>query len=515
MPPGGKAALAAAHVLAVGINEYDHQQQLAGAVHDAEDIAETFRRLGASVTLLRNREASRARIEAEWRAILARARSGDTVIFSYAGHGGQEPDKPPLDEEDGLDEAFLLTGFDPDPRHAGFAERILDDTIHDWFEEAGAQGLKVILVADACYSGTMTRGIPDQRAVVALRGSLPYGMPATVTLEAIKQNAAQLTRVAIAPEDDQTHVTLLSATQENRNAPEVVIGGESRGALSYAFARAVEGAADANHDGAISRFELEAYISRQVRQLSEAQQAADVQPRRGNDVTVFELPAGAVPTGANSTALGKIKLRVLGLAPAEAQELVSRLDGVALAAAGEAAELAWDAAAQDAISGIGDPVAHSVSAAGLQGVIDKWRILALLKQRLSTRAVDVRLEPDDSRHVEGSEVAILSEPLEQPYVTVLDISPDGALRLLYPVPSDPPRWPKGRPYRVDHIEVQEPFGADHILLIASDKPLSTLQTSIRTLTTRQLPALLEQQLAGADYRMALMGVYTVSNRESR
>ena len=85
-------------------------------------------------------------------------------------------------------------------------------------------------------------------------------------------------------------MTLLSATQENRNAPEVVIDGKSRGALSYAFARAVEGAADANRDGTISLFELEAYISRQVRQLSEAQQTADLWPSRGSDQTLFDVP---------------------------------------------------------------------------------------------------------------------------------------------------------------------------------------------------------------------------------
>ena len=201
MPAGIDATFAATHVLAIGINEYDHEQQLAGAVRDAEDIAETFRRLNANVTLLRNREATRERIEAQWRAILAQARVGDTVVVTYAGHGGQEPDKAPFDEADGLDEAFLLTGFDRDPRRAGFGERILDDTIHDWFEATGAQGLKIILVADACYSGTMTRGLPDPRAVVALRGSPPYGVPETMTLDQLKQNAAaQLSRVTMTPE---------------------------------------------------------------------------------------------------------------------------------------------------------------------------------------------------------------------------------------------------------------------------------------------------------------------------
>lgn len=505
---------AATHVLAIGINDYDHQQQLAGAKRDAEDIAQTFGRLGADVTLLRNREATRARVEAEWSALLGRARSGDTVIFSYAGHGGQEPDKEPLDEADGLDEAFLLSGFDPDPRRPGFGERILDDTIHDWFEQGSALGLRIILVADACYSGTMTRGMPDYRAVVSFRGSLPYGMPETVTLDQIKASAAELSRVAIEPEDTDSQVTLFSATQENRNAPEVVIDGESRGALSYAFARGAEGAADANHDGMIGRFELEAYISRQVRQLSEAQQSADVSPKRGADHILLEVPAVA-QGAAHGNGLGTLKLRVLGLEPSAAQDLLGRLDGVIAAAAGEACDLIWDASTQDVISGIGDPVAHDISATTLQGVIDKWRVLALLKQQDATRAMDINLAPGDGRHVEGSEVAIYSEPLQQPFVTVVDIAPDGALRLLYPLPSDPARWAAGRPYRIDRIKVQEPFGADHILLVASDKPLTTLHASMRSLSARELPKRLEEELGGADYRIALTGLYTASKGEGK
>ena len=275
-------------------------------------------------------------------------------------------------------------------------------------------------------------------------------------------------------------MTLLSATQENRTAPEVVIDGDSRGALSYAFARAVEGAADANHDGAISRFEIEAYVGRQVRQISEAQQAADLRPRSGNDLTILELPAA--PTQAATTRLGKLKLGVLGLTPGDAQDLISRLDGSTLAAPGETADLVWDAAAKDVISGIADPVAHDIAPVGLQNVIDKWRVLVALKRLLSTRPVDVRLEPDDGRHMEGSEVAIYSEPLAQPFLTVIDIAPDGTLRLLYPIPSDPPRWPEGQPYRVDRIEVRGPFGADHVLLIASDKPLAALHASLKTLS---------------------------------
>jgi hypothetical protein len=500
------------YVLSIGINEYEYEPQLGGAVSDAVDIAETLTRSGADVTLLRNKEATRARIEDAWRAIVGRAHGDDVVILSYAGHGGQEPDKPPLDEADGLDESFLLSDFNPDPRHKGFNERILDDTIHDWLTEAGAKGQKVIFVADACHSGSMTRSL-DNRAAITYRGAAPYGLPETTSLDQLRQVAAQLPAAAIAREDELPNVTFLAATQENRKAPEVVINGGKRGALSYAFARAIEGAADANGDGSLSRFELESYIGRQVRQISEAQQAADLRPRGGRDFDLMTLPQALAP--ATSATLGKLELGILGLSVSETQAIVGRLSGADLAAPGAAVDLVWDATRKDVISGIGDPVAHDVEASGLQGVVDKWRVLAVLKRLLSTHPLEVRLDPDDGRHTEGSEIAIYSEPLVQPFVTVIDIAPAGTLRLLYPIPSDPPRWPAGQPYRVDRIEVQDPFGADHVLLVASDKPLTSLHASLKTLTAAELPTRLERELVGTDYRMALVGVYTQSNPKGR
>jgi hypothetical protein len=68
--------------------------------------------------------------------------------------------------------------------------------------------------------------------------------------------------------------------------------------------------------------------------------------------------------------LEKLKLKILGLEPAEAQDLLSRLDGVRSSATGEVSDLIWDAPAKDVISSIGDPVAHGITATGLQGVID-------------------------------------------------------------------------------------------------------------------------------------------------
>ncbi len=46
------------------------------------------------VAVLLNDDARKARIVAEWERLVGKAKPGDTFIFSYAGHGGQEPAPP-------------------------------------------------------------------------------------------------------------------------------------------------------------------------------------------------------------------------------------------------------------------------------------------------------------------------------------------------------------------------------------------------------------------------------------
>src|SRR5690606_16517393 len=56
--------------------------------------------------------------------------------------------------------------------------------------------------------------------------------------------------------------------------------GQQRGALSWAFARAIEGAADQNGDGTLDDQELLAYLVPTVQTQSESQQIPSVLPIR-------------------------------------------------------------------------------------------------------------------------------------------------------------------------------------------------------------------------------------------
>jgi hypothetical protein len=92
---GPAPALAAnLYGLVVGIDDYvGSGNDLEGAANDANDIARALSAAGATeVVRLIDDEASKDRIAAAWDALVAKAAPGDTIVFSYAGHGGQEPE---------------------------------------------------------------------------------------------------------------------------------------------------------------------------------------------------------------------------------------------------------------------------------------------------------------------------------------------------------------------------------------------------------------------------------------
>jgi len=255
----GSSLQAKTFAVVIGINEYMYQTSLDGAVNDAKDIYAALKENAVAkqdIHLLTNKQASKAAIKSAWDDIVTRSSSGDTLIVTYAGHGSQVPDigsEP--DEEDGLDEAFLLSAYKEVGAKAS-EHMIIDDEWYRWFNSVTDR--QIVFVADACHSGTMTR-------------SLSAGT--------LKSRSQKISTTAIAPSEHAdidiknkhihpNHVTFFAATPENMDSYERNIKGEARGALSYAFAEAVRGAAD-NGDKVLRKQELEIYLYNAITQLTQ------------------------------------------------------------------------------------------------------------------------------------------------------------------------------------------------------------------------------------------------------
>jgi hypothetical protein len=499
-------ALAATFGLVVGIDDYRYQSRLDGAVNDAMLLADALETAGAErvVTLLDN-QASRANIEQSWRELTMLARPGDTIVFTYAGHGAQAPERVAGNEADGNDEVLVLGGFRTEK--PGNGERIVDDDLNEWF--SSVPELNVIFVADACHSGTLTRNIDPRVGAQHSRTIGDYGEIDDELDELPKPTGP------IASDDDLPNVTFFSAAQEHQQITELSLDGDRHGALSWVFARALRGAADLNRDGDLVKGELESFVVENVRMLAEGRQQPQVQPVGESQRLLFSV---ATPTVELEVA-APLRVRYLGVDGGEAPRRLAELTGVTDAGSAPDAELIFDIENGEALNGLGDVIAtlESGDAQELQGIVDKLRLLSTVRRLSERRSLQLRIEPDDRLHHAGERLAIVLDGPRDPYLTLFNLAADGTVQFLYPQTPDsgsgvvdPLTVDTARPFRLA-MQVSPPFGADHLVAITHAEAPMALHARLAALNGQRGARGLEADMRSAlgdTYRMAFVGLYT-------
>ena len=122
-----------------------------------------------NIMVLKNSEATKSGILAAMDQLRGKAQTGDVVYIQFSGHGQQVTDLNG-DEEDHFDEAWIP--YDAKKKYvAGEYEgqnHILDDELNKYLNglrsKVGIRG-KIVLVADACHSGSGSRGLGDDEEV--------------------------------------------------------------------------------------------------------------------------------------------------------------------------------------------------------------------------------------------------------------------------------------------------------------------------------------------------------------
>ena len=503
----GTSAAAAQTVrgLVIGIDAYDELNDLAGAVNDARDVAGALAGAGVDdLVVLEDRAATRARVTAEWGALVARSEPGDTLVLTYAGHGGQEPARVAGSELDGLDESLLLGGFRSSG--PGTRERILDDELNQWFAEAGERGLRVVFVADSCHAGTLTRSVDPRAPVTAVR-TARYTISDDMLALDMPEDAADL------DEADLNHVSFLAAGQEHEQVPEVALPGaqgrpEPRGALSYMFARAVEGKADADGDGVLQRSELWRFVRENVRMVSEARQTPNLLPNERGSEAVLRLGRSAAP----SAEAAPLRLAVLNAEAGILGAVRAALAGVALVPVEDSPDLIWDTAYSEVVTAMGDVAAYDIDLAGLSAVVDKWGAVRAIRALSAGASLRLRVHPHDGLHWRGSVIAVAINGPEHPYLTVAALSGNGTVHYLYPLPSDPVRVASDEPFRLE-LAVTPPFGADHVVAMSAATPLDALNAALARLDGKLAAQSVAELMAGAaaeasGWRSGIQGLFT-------
>lgn len=146
--------------LLVGVDRYPNlpkENQLRSCANDARLMARVLgERFGfgeEGLRLLIDQDATQEKILAALGELAAQARKGDAVVFYFSGHGSQAPDAEG-DEPSGMDQTIVPHDSG---RHGPPNRDITDDVIHEWVLKVSSVTTNLTVIADTCYSGTITR----------------------------------------------------------------------------------------------------------------------------------------------------------------------------------------------------------------------------------------------------------------------------------------------------------------------------------------------------------------------
>jgi hypothetical protein len=515
-PDGG-----AVRSLIIGIDVYQHVRQLKGAVADALDIEKSLRSMGiGDVTTLINAGASRENIMQAIKDLVQRTGPNDLIVLSIAGHGAQEPETVKGSEPDGIENVFLLPGFEPTAR--GSKQRILGSEFNHFIRQFESRGAKVLFVADTCHGGGLAREIDPRAEEMSFRQVPTYTLLVDM-LKPVTDDQESLTDL------DLDKTTFLAAVDRNTKAPEIRIPGIDgfRGALSYAVARAFEGSADDNHDGKVTLKELFANVRQVVYQLSDQRQNIVTKTSPGRPIdrdVVYQLTRGITSPGeilpkpglqapsdvqdrpAVPRAQAPIRLAALDGRTGYFANLKPRDVMIEIVRPVDNPDLIWDPNSHDVIAW-GDVVAYNVDSSDLASVIDRTAAVRELK-KISAKAPQLlRLTAGDEQHHNDDMVQVELSDVAQRSIVLVNVSADGTIQLLYPLGTD---QNTASSFQIS-LRVREPFGADQVIAITSTDRLSELEQVVSELNRRRAPGALIKSMMRympADVRVGSIGIFT-------
>lgn len=146
VPPPSSKTSGKNYALVIGINQYQQIDRLKTAVNDAKGVARVLKgSYGFEIRELLDAKASRTAIMKELNELKNRLNPEDRLLIYYAGHGFNDPETEtsywlPVEADKG------------DPTNWINAKDITDQLKR-------SRARQVLIVADSCYSGTMSRAV--------------------------------------------------------------------------------------------------------------------------------------------------------------------------------------------------------------------------------------------------------------------------------------------------------------------------------------------------------------------
>ncbi len=223
--------------LCVGINDYPYDgNDLNGCVNDAKAwaglIIDHFGFAKADVKLMLDTEATKEKMIAGIKDLLAGAQSGDILVFTNSSHGTYVAEEG--GDEEKYDEA--LCPYDCD------SNLIIDDELRNMFAEL-QKGVRMTVISDSCFSGTVTRAAvaevipglktPDDRRIRFLN-------PALMGMKVLENPFKAKPKGKIKFPESKMKDVLLSGCSDKEYSYDALIGGTYHGAMTYYALQAIK-----------------------------------------------------------------------------------------------------------------------------------------------------------------------------------------------------------------------------------------------------------------------------------
>jgi len=215
------------YALITAIDNYlDPANNLQGCVNDAQNFRSTIAKISFGFFnefVIKNQNATKQEILDSLSWFIRQAKTGDSVVFYYSGHGSQVPDMNG-DEIDKLDEILCPYDF-------SWATKtyITDDEIGDILKTA-KDGVVIDIILDCCHSGTATR---EPRKLFKKSNTKRFiRNPDLLSVDTTYKKRRGLLQKQI--EDNSNH-TLWSACRSDEVSMEMKIDGKIQGYFTNNF----------------------------------------------------------------------------------------------------------------------------------------------------------------------------------------------------------------------------------------------------------------------------------------
>jgi hypothetical protein len=286
----------------VGVSDYlTLDADLKGPSNDARLMAETLIARGVTptrITVLTSDPAglpagtatgqpTRAAILSALDAAAAASSKGDTVVFTFSGHGAQAPDLSG-DEGGGYDELLLPADATGWKGAIGSVENALvDDDLQAWAQATLTKGVQVIGLIDACHSATGFRAVGGQ-GVARVIDEAQLGIPDDIIPVAGTP----------APPLDGEFVFLYSSQSDQRSFEYPMADGSWHGEFTLRLAQTLRDAPDASWAQVLSAT-TEAMVQGPARQMPDGEGPLLSTPvfGTGNPTDRFPIKDGKLAAG--------------------------------------------------------------------------------------------------------------------------------------------------------------------------------------------------------------------------